>query len=158
MTYQPAGPRKWKGFTLLELLLVLTVLAVLVVITVSRLTKRRMCEYEVGAIVNMKTISIAEGLYYSRYGSYTTLAQLQAADLIDISLAQATTPENAVSGYYFIHTLGPDDYSTDSWCCIARPARWGVTGSKNFKMEASGSTWYNKTEGGSDFTNSLSVW
>jgi hypothetical protein len=85
---------------------------------------------ETKAAAALRTIGSAQLLYHARHKAYATLDQLLAVHSIDISLAKATTPENARDGYYFRMEPGKDE-----WSGVALPAQPGITGRRSFYVD-----------------------
>jgi len=89
---------------------------------------------EASAISALRTMSSAQELYNTRYGSYaTSMAAIANSNMIDIVLANATTPQSAKSGYYFSLTT-----ASGGWQCVAKPAQPGTTGARSFFIDETG--------------------
>jgi type II secretory pathway pseudopilin PulG len=106
---------------------------------------------EASFISCLRTISSAQERYKSEYGVYGTLQQLYRTELIDSVLANATSGASPKSGYYFTMTVN----GANSWSCIARPSKWGITGERNGMVNTQGVIYYNETENSSEFTKKL---
>jgi type IV pilus assembly protein PilA len=109
--------RKRRGFSLIELLIVIAIILIIVAIAAPRLDKARMHSQEMAAIRQIQTLHTAQTQYYSQYGRYaTSLAELgpptsgqagpSAADLIPGDLAQGVK-----TGYVFQLQGGPAGYT-----------------------------------------------
>jgi prepilin-type N-terminal cleavage/methylation domain-containing protein len=128
-----------RGFSLIELLIVIAIILIILAIAVPKMSQSRMHAQEMAAIAEVQTLNKAELQYYSQFGQYaTTLAQLgpptggaqgpQAADLIPGSLASGSA-----SGYNFTIAQSPTGYSV-----TAVPKAFGSTGRRTFYSDQSG--------------------
>jgi len=141
-----------KGFTLIELMIVVAIIAIIAAIAIPNLLESKKAANEAAAISALRTISSAEELYNTRYSSYATLAQMSSRNLVDSVLAAATTTGSGKSGYYFeVDT----SVSGAAWTTIARPTDWGTTGERNFRIDQTGVIYYNTDDGGTTWTSAL---
>jgi type IV pilus assembly protein PilA len=112
--------RQQRGFTLMELLIVIAIILVILTMAIPQYNKQVMFSHETAAIRAMGTLHVAETQYMSQFGTFaTTLAQLgppasgtatqNAAELISKDLA-----EGKVSGYTFTLTATPTGYAVNA--------------------------------------------
>jgi type IV pilus assembly protein PilA len=125
--------RRRRGFSLIELLIVIAIILIIAAIAVPKMNRQMMAAHEMAAIRQIGTIHQAQTQYYSTYGKYaTTLTELgppasgaagpSAADLIPKILADGKN-----SGYLFTVAGSPTGYSV-----TAMPEAFGNTGSRTF--------------------------
>src|SRR5688572_28478552 len=127
-----------KGFSLVELLVVVIIIAIVAAIAIPNLLASRRAANEASAISSMRTIHSAQATYQATIGGNTnyavTLAELGTAaggNLIDPALAAGATV--AKSGYDFANTGGNQIY-----CASASPDVAGTTGTRGFAVSERG--------------------
>ena len=122
-----------RGFSLIELLIVISIILIIAAIAVPKMNRQLMLAKEQAAIRQIGTIHQAETQYYSQFGKYAeSMAQLgppasgaagpAAADLIPKDLA-----DGKKTGYIFTVVASPTGYSIN-----AVPEAFGSTGSRTF--------------------------
>lgn len=125
--------RRRRGFSLIELLIVIAIILVIVTIAVPQYNKQMMSAHETAAIQAIQTIHAVETQYYSQFGRYAvSLAELgppasgnagpAAADLISKDLA-----EGKKSGYVFTVSATPTGYAVS-----AVPESFNSSGRRTF--------------------------
>ncbi len=135
--------RRQRGFSLIELLIVIAIILIILSIALPQMSKSRMNAQEMAAVAEMSTINKAEVQYYSQFNQYATaLAQLgpaasggaaegpQAAGLIPGNLASGSS-----GGYNF--TVAP---SAQGYAVTALPKVFNSTGRRTFYSDQSGIT------------------
>jgi type IV pilus assembly protein PilA len=125
-----------KGFSLVELLVVVIIIAIVAAIAIPNLLASRRAANEASATASMRTIHSAEATYQATVGGgtlYASLVALNTAGLIDSALGAATSQK---SGYDFAATLG-----TQIYCATAAPTTPGTTGNAYFGVETEGVIW-----------------
>lgn len=138
-----------KGFSLVELLVVVIIIGIIAAIAIPSLLASRRSANEGNAIASLRTIHSSEASYYATTGNnttYATFAQLVSAGLLD-STFNSTTPTK--SGYTF--TVTPDAGTTTSpagFCVTAAPVSptgATATGTRYFGIDLSGVILTNST-------------
>jgi prepilin-type N-terminal cleavage/methylation domain-containing protein len=109
-----------RGFSLLELLIVVAIILIIATIAIPSLLRSRQAANESSAVANVRTINTAEVTYLSSSGgSYGTVANLVTAGLIDSRF------NGAVSGYSFTVTASGADYTVDAYPTSTNSGRFG---------------------------------
>jgi prepilin-type N-terminal cleavage/methylation domain-containing protein len=146
--------RKQKGFSLIELLIVVAIILIIAAIAIPNLLRSRMAANEASAVGSLRTINTAEVTYASTYPAvgFIALPNLggvagatgtsATAGLLDNVLASGTK-----SGYSFAVavTAGTGTAPNPFYSAVADPVLAGQTGQRHFYTDASGVIRYNTT-------------
>ena len=130
--------RKRRGFSLIELMIVIAIILVIATIALPKLNRAKMYAHETAAIKTIQTLHTAQTQYQSQFGRFAaSLVELgppqsgqagpQSADLIDGNLASGEK-----SGYRFTVTGNPAGYVIS-----AVPIAYNSTGSRTFFSDQS---------------------
>jgi prepilin-type N-terminal cleavage/methylation domain-containing protein len=123
-----------KGFSLVELLVVVIIIAIVAAIAIPNLLASRRAANEASAISSLRTIHSAQSTYFATTGSNTNYAALTSlTGLIDATLAVAAP---AKSGYDFAATV-PAAAPLSTYCATASPQS-SSTGTRHFGVSIDG--------------------
>jgi type IV pilus assembly protein PilA len=149
--------KKEKGFSLIELLIVVAIILIIAAIAIPNLLRSRMAANQASAVGSVRTINTASISYNSTYGNGfppsiaaignngTTTITCTNAELIDTVLTSGTK-----SGYTFVLTKGQVQVNSSASSCTAGygysdgymvtavPVTVGTTGQTSYCTDASG--------------------
>lgn len=157
--------RKQKGFSLIELLIVVAIILIIAAIAIPNLLRAKMAANEASAVGSIRTIVTADVTYNSTYGSgfAPTLADLSgaavggagtciAAQLLDPTFNAAAPIK---SGYKFAYSAASATTVPTNGCgnttdlntfdVVASPVTIGTTGQRSFCDDQSGAILYDPT-------------
>jgi len=154
------APRQ-KGFSLIELLIVIAIILIIAAIAIPNLLRARMAANESSAATAIRTITTAEIAYFSAFPTIGYAAQLQDmgrtapclpapthACLLDNNLANAIPGSAGHSGYQFLATgIAAGSVVNGSFVAGATPLS-SRSGSKDFCTTADGVLRSQPTTGG----------
>ena len=135
---------KQKGFSLIELLIVVAIILIIAAIAIPNLLRSKMAANEASAVGSLRTLNTACITYSTTYGTGypAALANLgpgapataATADLIDGVLAAGTK-----SGYTFAYAAGAAvGGQIPTYTITADPVNRGTTGQRGFFTDQSG--------------------
>jgi type IV pilus assembly protein PilA len=142
--------RKQKGFSLIELLIVVSIILIIAAIAIPSLVGAKIAANEASAAQSIRTINTAQVTYQSVYpavGYSNSLAALGPpastgcpatgpvsgnACLIDFALANATAATAAKAGYYFGVGVAPGGPPNSSYTVGGAPVAFNRSGVRGF--------------------------
>ncbi len=128
--------KETKGFTLVELMIVVLIIGIIASLSMPSLSKSKMAAHEASAISAIRSLVTAQITYATKGTSGGNFAQdlaaLQAANLIDSVLGSGTA-----EAYSFAVSGSGVDYTID-----ARPLVYGTSGVRSFFTDATGAIRY----------------
>jgi prepilin-type N-terminal cleavage/methylation domain-containing protein len=133
-----------KGFSLIELLIVVAIIGIIAAIAIPNLLASRRAANEASAISVLRTVGTAESTYSSTigFGKYGDMTALKNAQLVDGAIAAANAATALKSGYFFGIT-GKDSYAAGYTSTATQGS--SNNGSRNFISDEAGVI-YAKTE------------
>ena len=148
--------RTEKGFSLIELLIVVAIILIIAAIAIPNLLRAKMAANEASAVGSVRTINTGAVTYSSTYGAgyppalsneggtVGATVSCTGAQLIDASLATTVSAATAKSGYYFTYVAGGTAVTVGactgnpSYTLLATPSVAGQTGQRLFFTDQSG--------------------
>ena len=112
--------KKQKGFSLIELLIVVAIILIIATIAIPSLLRSRQSAQESAAVAQIRTINTAEITYLSsNQGAYGDVASLITQGLLDSRFS------GSVSGYNFALTVSGTDYTASATPTSTNAGRFG---------------------------------
>ena len=135
--------RQERGFSLIELMIVIAIIGILVGVGVPAWRNAVIAGNEAAAVQNLRTIASEQRIYYNAKGrtNYATFDQLRDSGSLDkrFSGDQAT-----VEGYIYVMKVTPKSASEPAYFAVnADPQKAegiGATGGRHFYIDANVST------------------
>jgi prepilin-type N-terminal cleavage/methylation domain-containing protein len=109
-----------KGFSLLELLIVVAIILIIATIAIPSLLRSRQAAQESSAVAQVRTVNTAEVTYLSSNGgSYGSIPELITQGFLDSRFA------GSVSGYTFLVQASGSDYTAIATPTSTNAGRFG---------------------------------
>jgi type IV pilus assembly protein PilA len=149
--------KQQKGFSLIELLIVVAIILIIAAIAIPNLLRSRMAANEASAVGSVRSINTAQVTFASTYpsvgfasamsaltGSSTTCATATGATSTNACLLDAVLGGGTKSGYTFV-LGGTSGTPIVTYTVTATPVVVGQTGQRGFFSDQSGVIRYNPT-------------
>jgi type IV pilus assembly protein PilA len=161
--------RKQKGFSLIELLIVVAIILIIAAIAIPNLLRSRIAANESSAVGSIRTLNTAEVTYASTYpdlGFTCTLANMgppagsASATSTTAGLIDSVLSSGVKSGYSFVLTSCTAAGSTSinvTYVSQGSPVAIGQTGQRAFCSDQSGVIKYDSAGNGGTCTSSGSA-
>ena len=163
--------KKQKGFSLIELLIVVAIILIIAAIAIPNLLRSRMAANEASAVGSIRTMNTAAISYNSTYGNgfpslLTQIGTVGVAVSCDnAQLLDSVLTGGTKSGYTFKVLAGnglgakpagcTNAGSTDGYGVVATPVTVGTTGQRSFCSDASGVIRFDATGATAALVNAL---
>ena len=109
-----------KGFSLLELLIVVAIILIIATIAIPSLLRSRQAANESAAVANLRTINTAQVTYLSSAGgAFGAVTDLITAGLVDSRFT------GSVSGYDYVVTVATGNYTATATPTATNSGRFG---------------------------------
>ena len=140
---------KQKGFSLIELLIVVAIILIIAAIAIPNLIKSKMAANEASAVGSVRTVNTGEVNYAAScpaVGFSATLTELNtgAACAGGKGIIDAVLAAGSKSGYTFTYTpVAGGDGLNDTYSSFGTPSTVGTTGQRQFCSSQTGVIQYN---------------
>ncbi len=151
--------KKQKGFSLIELLIVVAIILIIAAIAIPNLIKSKMAANEASAVGSVRTVNTGEVNYAAScpaVGFSATLVELNTGAVCagGKGIIDPILGGGAKSGYTFGYApaVGGDNLN-DTYTTVATPATVGTTGQRGFFSDQTGVIRYNLSGAGMAVTD-----
>ena len=135
---------KQKGFSLIELLIVVAIILIIAAIAIPNLLRSRMAANEASAVGSLRTLNTAAVTYSTTYGigypaTLATLGPAATASSTTADLIDSVLSAGVKSGYSFSFSAATAvGGSINQYAITATTSNAGVTGQRSFFTNESG--------------------
>lgn len=129
-----------RGFTLMEMMIVVAIISVILAIAVPNLMRNRMQTNEAQAIENLRVIGSAQVSYHSGHNTFGTWDNLRMPAAGGPPFLSGGWTDGFEKGGY---TYAMPETTSAAFLCLASPVDPGVSGARYFRIDTSGIIRYN---------------
>jgi type IV pilus assembly protein PilA len=136
--------KRQKGFSLIELLIVVAIILIIAAIAIPNLLRSKMAANEASAVGSLRTLNTAAVEYATTYGigypsNLTSLGPAATASSAEADLIDQVLASGVKSGYDFTYSAGGVvNGSINQYSITAIPTTANVTGLRTFYTDQSG--------------------
>ena len=155
--------KKQKGFSLIELLIVVAIILIIAAIAIPNLLKSRMAANESSAVGSLRTYNTAEVTYWAQCpnvgfaAAFTNLGpgagDCTGANIIDGILGGSANPTK--SGYTFVYVVNAANGLNTTYTITSSPATAGTTGQRYFFTDQTGVIRYGASSAATNTSSAL---
>ena len=152
--------KKQKGFSLIELLIVVAIILIIAAIAIPNLLRSRMAANEASAVGSLRTLNTAAVTYSSTYpsvgypGTLGALAPASPATSAGADLVDSVLSGGTKSGYQFTWAAGAGTPST-GYSIQGNAVAQGTSGTRGFYTDQSGVIRYSTGAGATSASSPL---
>jgi type IV pilus assembly protein PilA len=133
-----------KGFSLIELLIVVAIILIIAAIAIPNFLQAKMAAHESSAVSSIHAINTAEIQYASSYPTIGFSALLTDLGPAGTNYIDAVLASGAKGGYTFVYLQNTTDNPSDGYTVNVNPTVPGVTGKRYFYSDQQNVTHYNQ--------------
>ena len=133
---------KKRGFTLIELMIVIAIIAIIAAIAIPNLLDARKAANEASAIAGLRAWHSAQNVYreQDKDGNGTLDYANPISAIVELGLIdwEANDNDGYTSSGYLFEAVGTNGITMFKWCLMARPEESGESGDRGFFIDQTG--------------------
>jgi type IV pilus assembly protein PilA len=155
--------KRQKGFSLIELLIVVAIILIIAAIAIPNLLRSKMAANEASAVGSLRTLNTSAVEYATTYGigypsSLTAMGPAATATSAEADLIDSVLATGVKSGYSFSYSAAAAvNGSINQYAITATPVTANVTGLRTFYTDQSGVIRADATGTGTATANSTPI-